>query len=453
MKNKLGYSALIGLHIIFGGLVYFNENLGKLYFIIALFYFLQKIIKASNSKKSLYVLIGCAYFVGAEILFRMTKSSLAYEASKYIVILFSLMGMFYKGISSRAYPYFIFLICLVPSIFVASMLISYEANFRKNVLFVLSGPICLGMASLFCYEKKISRKQLDDVLLYVILPLVSLTTYLFLYTPSIKEVLTGTGSNPATSGGFGPNQVATVLGLGMFLIGARLFVRSSKLGIKVLNITIFVAMSFRAVVTFSRGGVITGLLCIAVFLVSYFFQSSWVIRGKLLKQLVLFMAVITITWVISSNQTMGLIDKRYANENALGEEKADVSTGRLTLFMEEIEGFIKSPFLGIGASGAKEERIREGEVGLTSHNEVSRILGEHGMMGIIILGILIFAPLIYRSQNKRNYYFYAFLCFWFATINHSSMRIAAPGFIYALALLNVTNEKYNLYRKPVIGKE
>ena len=453
MKNKLGYSALIGLHIIFGGLVYFNESLGKLYFIIALIYFLQKIVTTPNSKKSLYVLMGCAYFVGAEILFRMTKSSLAYEASKYIVILFSLMGMFYKGISSRAYPYFMFLICLIPSIFVASMLISYEANFRKNVLFVLSGPICLGMASLFCYEKKMSSKQLDDVLLYIILPLVSLTTYLFLYTPSIKEVLTGTGSNPATSGGFGPNQVATVLGLGMFLIGARLFVRSSKLGIKVLNIIIFVAMSFRAVVTFSRGGVITGLLCIAVFLVSYFFQSSWVIRGKLLKQLVLFMAVITITWVISSNQTMGLIDKRYANKNALGEEKADVSTGRLTLFMEEIEGFIKSPFLGIGASGAKEERIREGEVGLTSHNEVSRILGEHGMMGIIILGILIFAPLIYRSQNKRNYYFYAFLCFWFATINHSSMRIAAPGFIYALALLNVTNEKYNLYRKPVIGKE
>lgn len=447
MKNKLGYSALIAIHIIFGGLVYFNESLGKLYFIIALIYFLQKIVTASNSKKSLYILIGCAYFVGAEILFRMTKSAVSYEASKYIVILFSLMGMFYKGVSGRAYPYFIFLICLVPSIFVASMLISYEANFRKNVLFVLSGPICLGMAALFCYDKKISRKQLDDVLLYILLPLISLTTYLFLYTPSIKEVISGTGSNPATSGGFGPNQVATVLGLGMFLIGTRLFVMPSKLGIKVLNIIIFVAISFRAVVTFSRGGVITALICIATFIMSYFFHSSWVIRGKLLKQLVLFMSIITITWVISSNQTMGLIDKRYANENALGEEKADLSTGRLTLFMDEIEGFIKNPFIGTGASGSKEQRIEEGEIGLASHNEVSRILGEHGIMGIIILGILIFAPLIYRSQNNKNYYFYAFLCFWFATINHSSMRIAAPGFIYALALLNVTNEKLTLHRK------
>jgi hypothetical protein len=144
---------------------------------------------------------------------------------------------------------------------------------------------------------------------------------------------------------------------------------------------------------------------------------------------------------------MGLIDKRYANENALGEEKADVSTGRVTLFLDEVEGFVKHPFLGLGASMTKEERIKEGEGGLPSHNEVSRVLGEHGIMGVFILGILIFAPLIYRSQNRRNYYFYAFLCFWFATINHSGMRIAAPGFIYALALLNVTNEKPALHRK------
>ena len=40
-----------------------------------------------------------------------------------------------------------------------------------------------------------------------------MTTYLFLYTPSIKSVLSGTGSNFATSGGFGPNQVSTILGL------------------------------------------------------------------------------------------------------------------------------------------------------------------------------------------------------------------------------------------------
>ncbi|MGC1205679.1 MAG: O-antigen ligase family protein [Flavobacteriaceae bacterium] len=447
MKNKLSYIALVGLHIAFGGLVFLNRSLGKIYFVIALLYFLHKIIVAPKSKKTIIVLMACAYFVGAEVLFRMTKSSFFYESSKYLVILFCLMGIFYKNVSGKAYAYFIYLLLLVPAIFVASMMISYEANFRKNILFVLSGPISLGIAALFCYDKKISRKELNEVLLYIALPLIALTTYVFLYTPSVKEVLSGTGSNAATSGGFGANQVATVLGLGMLIIGARLFVDSPKFGNKILNILLFIIISFRAVVTFSRGGVITALLSIVIFLLTYFVQAKGVVRSKLMKNLILFSGVVLIIWVISSNQTRGLIDKRYANENAMGEEKSDVSTGRLTLFAGEIEGFVKNPFFGIGASGAKEQRIEETGQGSASHNEVSRLLAEHGMLGILILIILIVAPLVYRNQNKGNYYFYAFLLFWFATINHSSMRIAAPGFIYALALLHITNEKTTLYRK------
>ena len=86
---------------------------------------------------------------------------------------------------------------------------------------------------------------------------------------------------------------------------------------------------------------------------------------------------------------------------------------------------------------------------LPSHNEIGRLLSEHGFLGILIILILIIKPLAYRTTNKRNLYFYAFFCFWFATINHSGMRIAAPSFIYALALLNITNEKYPLYRKQI----
>ena len=150
MKNKLSYIALVGLHIAFGGLVFLNKNIGKVYFIVALFYFLHKITVAPKSKKTIYVLMACAYFVGAEVFFRMTKSSLSHEASKYLVILFCLIGIVYKGVSGKAYAYFIYLLCLIPAIFVASMMISYEANFRKNILFVLSGPISLGIAALFC---------------------------------------------------------------------------------------------------------------------------------------------------------------------------------------------------------------------------------------------------------------------------------------------------------------
>ncbi|HMB99504.1 MAG TPA: O-antigen ligase family protein, partial [Flavobacteriaceae bacterium] len=148
-------------------------------------------------------------------------------------------------------------------------------------------------------------------------------------------------------------------------------------------------------------------------------------------------------------QTRGLIDKRYANLDAQGREKADITTGRVELFKEEIDGFLSSPFLGIGASRIKNIRVEESGVHLPSHNEIGRLLSEHGFVGIFILLILIIKPLAYRTSNRRNIYFYAFYFFWFATINHSGMRIAAPSLLYALALLNVVNEKHPIHRKQI----
>jgi len=328
----------------------------------------------------------------------------------------------------------------VPAVLVASTTLSFDAKFRTNIAFVLSGPVCLGVAALFCYDRKVTRSQLLEIITYLALPIVTMTTYLFLYTPSIKGVLSGTDSNAATSGGFGPNQVSTILGLGMFAIVVRLFMKSPTLGFKIVNLLILGAMTFRAIVTFSRGGVFAAIIVIAGFLWTIFYRSSTKQRNQIIGVFVLFSIAIAITWTISSNQTRGLINKRYANQDALGREKQDLSAGRLDLFMEEIDGFLSSPFLGIGASRVKDIRVERAGQHLPSHNEIGRILSEHGFVGIIILLILIIKPLAYRSSNTRNHYFYAFYFFWFATINHSGMRIAAPALLYALTLLNVTNE-------------
>ena len=430
-------------------LIYFNETLAKFYFVIALVFFFYRIVLAPNHLKTIEILKACAYFVGAEVLFRMTKGSISYEAGKYLVILLMLIGMFYKGISGKGYPYFIYLMLLIPSIFVASTTLSFDANFRTNIAFVLSGPVCLGVAALFCYDKKVNIKQLNNILLYMVLPIIANTVYIFFYNPSVRDVLSGTGSNRAASGGWGANQVATILGLGMFIMAARLFTKSSSLGIKILNLIIFSGIAFRAIVTFSRGGVITAILAIFAFIFIYYFKASSKKRSKILLIFALFSVSLLGTWIISSNQTDGFIDLRYANKDHFGREKSDVTTGRSVIFKEELEGFISNPFLGIGSSRAKDQRMELEGQRLTSHSEVSRTLAEHGMLGVIILFILIIAPLVYRTNNKKNYYFYAFLVFWFATINHSSMRIAAPAFVYALALLNVTYEKNPVHRKQI----
>lgn len=449
MKTNITYVVAVVFHLFIGIIIYFNEALAKLYFFVALFYFLYKIVTSPSHLKIFEVLKACAYFVGAEVLLRMTRGAISYEAGKYLVVAFMIMGMFYKGMSGKAYPYFIYILLLIPSIFVASTTLSFDANFRTNIAFVLSGPVCLGIAALFCYDKKITIKQLHTILLYTVLPIISHTIYIFFYNPSVKDVLSGTGSNRSASGGWGANQVSTILGLGMLIIAVRLFAKSPTKGLKILNIVIFSAISFRAVVTFSRGGVVTALITIVAFLVMYYSVVTKRKKNNILMLSVVFAFSMVFTWLISSNQTDGYIDLRYENKDHLGREKADITTGRGELFEKEISGFISNPFFGIGSSRAKDERIEIEGQGVTSHSEVSRLLAEHGMFGVIILVILLFKPLDYRSRNKRNYLFYAFLGFWFATINHSSIRLAAPAFIYALALLNVTYENNPIHRKQL----
>ncbi len=442
------YVFMIVLHIALGILINMIPVFSKLYFAIACSFFILKIIVAHKADKTMWVLFGCAYIAAAESLFRMTGGGLFYEFSKYYVILLVLMGMFFNGVSGKAYPYFMYLILLVPSVLVASINLGFDLNFRTSVAFVLSGPVCLGISALYCYDKKVTSEQLLQIMACMSYPLVAMTTYIILYNPSVKEVLTGTGSNFTTSGGFGPNQVSTLLGLGMVTFIVRFFLKSPTLFLKVFNSLLLFVVTYRALVTFSRGGVFGSIIVIAGFLWVLYLRSKYKRRQQIIALFIILVLGSMVTWTITSSQTSGLIDNRYANKDAIGREKEDISTGRLELFVHEIQGFLEHPFLGVGASGMKQVRLEEEGKIVASHNEVSRLLSEHGILGLIILLLLIIKPLAYRTQQQGNILFYSFLAFWFATINHSAMRIAAPGFIYGLALLRIVYEKKNpIHRK------
>ncbi|MEZ4802540.1 MAG: O-antigen ligase family protein [Gelidibacter sp.] len=435
--NQENYLGLVLLHILMGFSIYAYNPIGKFIFLGLLVYFVGRIIIAQEADKTREVLLACAYFVGSEVLFRMTKSSISYEASKYLVILFMLIGIFYKGLSGKGYVYFIYLIILVPAVIMAAITLSFDAHFRTNIAFVLTGPVCLGIASLFCYDRKVNKKLLLDIMLYISLPVISLTTYVFFYAPSLEDLLTSTASNQAASGGFGPNQVATSLGLGMVALVVRIFLYSPSLGHKLINLSLFAFMTYRAFVTFSRGGVVAAVIVTAAFLWTIFWKSSSQQRSQILGSFILFATGVAVAWMISSSQTGGLLDLRYTNKDVLGRDQGELSTGRAELFIDEMGGFLSSPFLGVGASRTKDIRVEHGQGDLPSHNEIGRLLSEHGLLGIIALTILIVTPLAYRTRNKRNFLFYVGICFWFATINHSGMRIAAPAYLYALSLLNV----------------
>ncbi len=206
-------------------------------------------------------------------------------------------------------------------------------------------------------------------------------------------------------------------------------------------------------VTFSRGGIYTAVIIIIAFIAIYYNSSKRAGKQRIIGSLSFFIGLVILTWVFSSIQTGGLIEKRYANQDAAGREKEEIATGRAKLISFELDEFISNPFLGVGAGKIKELRFEKEGRAAASHNEISRILGEHGMLGIIAFLIIFFVPLFYRMRNRKNIFFYSFYLFWFLTVNHSSMRIAAPAFIYGLSLLNISYEKPTVHRKQVRSRK
>lgn len=434
-KEERFYLYLVLFHVAIGIMVYMLPFTAKLYgygIFIGGIYF---VIKAQNRNNE--ALMVAAYIAGSEVLLRMTGGNISYEFSKYGVMIFVFIGMYFAGFSKGAAPYWIFLLLLVPSLVIATYALDFDTNIRTTIAFNISGPVCLAVASLYTYRRKIALEQVNNILLSMGLPIISCTVYLTLYTPNIRDVITNTQSSFEASGGFGPNQVATFLGLGMFIFFSRIILESRSKFLLVLNLLIVLNVSYRGMVTFSRGGMITGFLMIVLLLLFLYFKSNY--RGKVKLNYIIMIIALTMMaiWGYASVQTGGLINKRYKNQDASGKVKETQFTGRAAIAEDEIDIFLRNPIFGVGVGkGVEVREMKTGKVVL-SHDEITRMLAEHGTLGIFALLILFFTPLVLYLENSFNMFLLCFVAFWFLTINHAAMRTAVPAFVYSLSLLNV----------------
>ena len=446
INQQYSYISLLLIHVGIGVVVFLFPFVSKIYSLSLFFYGIYYLIKTHNQNNEALVL--SAYVIGVEVLFRMTDGMFFNEYAKYSIMIFLFIGMIYTGFSKNAYLYWFFLILLVPGIILSTLTLSFEANIRKAIAFNISGPVCLGLASIYCYRRNVSFDRLKQVLAAFCFPLVAILVYLYLYTPSVKDVVTDTQSNFETSGGFGPNQMATVLGLGIFLFFTQMLLFSPTKKLQLINGILVLFFAFRGLVTFSRGGVFAGIFMIILLLVVVYFESGMKGRTKI-TLIILFSTLAALAvWTYSSLQTGGLIDKRYANEDALGRKKVSRLTGREALIESEFQMFLDHPFLGVGVGKNKELREELTGIESASHNELTRMLAEHGSLGLLGLLILLITPLVLYFGHRHNIFALPFLVFWLLTINHAAMRIAAPAFIYALSLLKV----YHI-EKTVVHRE
>jgi hypothetical protein len=435
LEKKNVYFLALLFHIFIGIIIFYIPFFSLLFsfsiFIIGFIY----VVKTQNRNNE--VLIVCGYIVGAEVIVRSTGGDFFYEFAKYGVMVFVFIGMIYSGFSKNAISYWLFLILLVPGVLIGAFTFNGDQAIRSMISNTISGPVCLGIVALYTYQRRIHISTINHILIAVGLPIISHLTYLIVFNPSVKDVVTGTDSSGATSGGFGPNQVSTIIGLGIFIFTSRLLLQSKNIVLIVLNFIIVLVLSFRGIVTFSRGGVFTGIVMIVTLLVNLYFLSKSKARLKINILVIISFFASAVIWFYSISQTSGLIQKRYNNQDATGKVKESKLSGREELLETELKIFFSNPVLGVGVG--KSMQIREDETGVkaASHNEITRLLAEHGSIGILILIILFFTPIFLFFDNKQNIFMFPFLLFWILTINHAAMRIAAPALIYGLSLLKV----------------
>ena len=432
-NNKL---LLIGIHILIGYLVTL-PSFPKLYVLLVLLLPLILICRANNKNEEAFLF--SSYIIGAEVFFRMTGGLILYESGKYSVILFLFLGIIFgefKQVFSVQYIFYILLL-LFGIVFTE---VPEGESIRNAISFNLSGPIVLGVAAFYFYKRAITKQQLLDALFLMLLPLFSMITYLYLRTPDLSEIVFGSTANFKTSAGYGPNQVATAIGLGIFILTIFILLKEKLSGYFYLDFIILIYFSYRGLLTFSRGGILTALVAIVFFVFFYFLHKkfSFNILFRYFSIAIIFMVSL---WLYTSNVTGGMLENRYAGKNSIGIQKKDVSAGRLDIIERQTSNFMKNP-MGIGVGNGKYERLSEiKNITGASHNEIGRLLEEHGVLGFFLLILLFVVPVFnfFRGNYLQKSFIISFYILWFLTINHSAMRIALPGFIYALSLIKITD--------------
>ena len=444
-KEEVVYLYLLALHAFLGFVLFLFPFFSKVYGIAILVFGIYFIIQSKNKQNE--ALLMAAYAVSAEIMLRMTGGAFVNEYGKYLVMLFLFLGMLFSGFSRNALVYWLFLFFLVPSVVLSTVTLDITTDVKKAIVFNISGPVCLGISAIYCYKRELTFQRLLGIITAFSLPLLCLVTYLYFYAPNIQDVVTGTQSNFETSGGFGPNQVSTILGLGIFIFFVQLMLNSSNGLLQIINGALVLVFTFRGLVTFSRGGIYTGVAMVLLLLAILYFQANFQTKPKIAGIILLSFLAALAVWSYSSIKTNGLLDKRYANQDAAGREKKSQLSGREILIESELKMFYENPILGVGVGKNKELRKSQTGIDLATHNEMTRMLAEHGTLGIVGLLILVITPLYLFLVDRQNILALSFFVFWLLTINHAAMRLSAPAFIYALSLLKVYREAPAVHRK------
>ena len=437
---KLSKINLLIIHGIFGFVLtrysFLSTYYGLFIILLGTYFILEK--PDPNEK---YPLVFSAYIVGLEVLLRMTGANLFWEFGKYAMIYFLILGLLRKNNRVQIFsPILLYFLLLLPAILYVPL--DSLTLWRQNISFNLSGPAALTISSIYFFNKKVERKTLNQVLFYMILPIVSIAIYNLFTMPDLLTYRFSPYSDFYTSGGFGPNQVSTIFGLGIVGLFTAQVLGFNLTGSKYIDILVLIIFFGLGLITFSRGGIFAAIIS-SIIAITYYLFHEQKIYYMILKGFGFLFASIT-AWVIIVSITDGIISERYGfGKSESGERLILDLTGRTLIYEIDINIFHDNVFTGVGPGQAF--KLRE-EYGygkqVAAHTEYSRMLAEHGILGLISLIILIAVSIFHLSKHNsvtNKFIRILFGILALLTMGHSAMRLVMPAFVYGFLFSKYEN--------------
>ncbi|MEZ5321578.1 MAG: O-antigen ligase family protein [Microthrixaceae bacterium] len=387
------------------------------------------------------VLCVIGYVTGTEVLWRQVRPPLPYQAAPYLAVGFALITVLFRirrinGLGRRALLY---LGLLVPSIVITIQTGGSDA--RELVAFALSGPAAL-VAILLLTSQVRSNMMAYRRLLWV--TLISTVGPLTVGIQDIRSVLSAheairftKQSNFVTSGGFGPVQVSSVLGMGI-LCGVLLIIAERDRLVRLLAVPLTLALTVQTLLTFSRGGSFATAIALSILFITQ--TTDRRIRNRMI-------VIATVTLVVA--QTILFPWLNDFTSGKFQERFSDTRSGRTELAANDLTIFRRNFLFGVGPGMTKYQRLTYEVCQLradrcaneaSSHTEFTRMVSEHGLPGIgaIVVMATMVVGLLKRPRRGRPLAL-AWMGWAIAQMFYANLRVVAIPFAFAIAFITVTD--------------
>ncbi len=420
---------LVAIHV---GLAMLFRSVRILSTIHAIVVFILGFWTALTSDDIKRVIPYAAYISGVEILWRMTKASVFWEFGKYAVVVILLVSLLrqHKKLKNLRLTLLFFALFL-PSIYLTIDSQGFSRLTADLISFNLSGPLAATLCILFFSQVELDDKTLKRSIWAAVYPIVGVLTLAIYSTMTATKIDFGSESNFITSAGYGPNQVSAILGLGAMLLILYSILMPREKG-RLMAIALSLILIAQSFLTFSRGGIYNIAVALGLAFLVLLRRPNKGIRAFLILLVILFVIGFFVFPRLEA-LTGGALSERYSDIDPIT---------RIGLAESDFKLFLSHPIAGVGVGMSS--YLRGGLLGIASHTEYSRILAEHGILGI--LALLILAGMLLRSflqaPNPTAQAWIVACAAWAGVeMSHSAMRFVAVSFILGLAFATYKQEE------------